>query len=242
MKKFLVFLDGQTHIAPDFVSKIERSLQKSPDAIICSATHPRKGVSGSIIYGCQFEYKNDRVAHTFITQSTGTPFMETLMPTNHCFAMTRETFQHIGGFSDLFNPWGICEIDLGIRAWLSGRRVICDTSLMVHQTYRSEKCCDGGNIDTDFNWCVLALSLFEFGASWDLFIKPALKRHGDPLRARLLKNYPAIMKRRMELKKNIQFDLPWLWDRFNIGEMPETTPLTKKEISMRIADKRLMAG
>jgi GT2 family glycosyltransferase len=228
--KNLVFMDGHMRVSPGFVHSVERALAEAPDAVVCSACRAWGPRPEFTIYGCGFEYKAGHFDHAFKLDESATDLAEIFKPIGACYAMTRETYQHIGGFTRLFRVWGVSEDDLSVRAWLSGRRVMCDRRIITHHRHRSRFPYPVSNVDIAFNWCVMALVALEPGTAWDLFLKPCIERHGKELAACLRESFQEIIARRDEFQKRRRHPDRWLWERFASGGMPEVATLDIADI------------
>ncbi len=228
--KNLVFLDGHMRVEPTFVKKVEKALSRAPDAIISSASKSWNLLSDWTIYGCGFSYKDGKFDYCYNLLEPESDMTEIFMPTGACYAMTRETYNHIGEFPKLFRSWGVSEADLGVRAWLCGKRVVCDKGLTTYHKYRDQFPYSVNNYDIDYNWCVLSLSLFELGPAWHLFVKPTLKRSGEKLRSLLIENFSQIIDQHNEFKKRKQHDIAWLWEKFCPDNLPKIFSMEENEI------------
>lgn len=235
MGRNLIFLDGHLRVDSHFIRDMEKALEDCPDAVLCSASRSWKQDGDWTIFGCNFEYKDGKLNHSYNLAEPDVLYSEIFKPTGACYAMTRETFQHIGGFPTLFRSWGVSEADLGVRAWLTGKRVVCHKGVITYHKYRSKFPYPVSNTDIDYNWCVLALSLFSLGAAWPLFVNPALERGGIALRTLLLNNFEEIMAYRSDFQKKKKHDIDWLWGKFSKEGMPQCPDLSAAEIKENIA-------
>ncbi len=226
----LVFLDAHMRVEKDFVTNIEKALSTTPDALLCSASRSTNAGSEWTIYGCQFHYKDGQFAYSYNLKEPVSSIYEVFMPTGACYAMRRSTYEHIGGFPLLFRTWGVSEADLAVRAWLTGKHVVCCKELTTYHKYREQFPYSVQSYEIDYNWCVLALSLFEFGPAWNLFVKPALKRSGTQLQSLLLDTFSRIVDEHNEFKKRKKYDTAWLWDRFSEVPMLRQVPLQADDV------------
>jgi glycosyltransferase involved in cell wall biosynthesis len=78
-----------------------------------------------------------------------------------CYAMHRETYHALGGFSPHFRVWGIDEQDLSTRAWMAGMRVVCATHAQVGHFTRPMFPYPVHYEHLEFNQAVMLRTVFE---------------------------------------------------------------------------------
>jgi GT2 family glycosyltransferase len=64
--------------------------------------------------------------------------VEVPMIIGSCYMMSRSSYDKVGGFCPLFRGWGADDVDISIRAWMSGLGVKCITNAAVGHLYRSK--------------------------------------------------------------------------------------------------------
>jgi hypothetical protein len=78
-----------------------------------------------------------------------------------CTMMLRETYEQTGGFSPLFRVYGVEDIDLSMRAWITGLGVKCVTGARVGHQYRSTFPYHVNFDHIEFNQLVMVRTVFE---------------------------------------------------------------------------------
>jgi glycosyltransferase involved in cell wall biosynthesis len=78
-----------------------------------------------------------------------------------CYAMEREAYLHLGGFSPKFRIWGLEELDLCTRCWMAGLGVACARFARVGHLSRTVFPYTVQYDHLEFNQMVLLRTLFE---------------------------------------------------------------------------------
>jgi GT2 family glycosyltransferase len=55
-----------------------------------------------------------------------------------CLALTRELYEHLGGFDRKMYPWGSEQVDFGLRAWFAGYRVVNDIEAVIGHRFQAD--------------------------------------------------------------------------------------------------------
>lgn len=78
-----------------------------------------------------------------------------------CKMILRETYEQTGGFSPLFRVYGVEDIDLSMRAWITGLGVKCVTGARVGHLYRSTFPYHVNFDHIEFNQLLMVRTVFE---------------------------------------------------------------------------------
>ena len=78
-----------------------------------------------------------------------------------CYAMHRDAYHRLGGFSPHFRVWGIDEQDNSARAWMAGMRVACATHAKVGHFSRAAFPYPVQFEHLEFNQAVMMRCLFD---------------------------------------------------------------------------------
>lgn len=123
----LVFLDADTCVHNDTVSRMEAFLYADPSlSAIIGAYDDAPSDSGL----CS-QYRN--LAHCYIHRSSQ---WKALTFWSGCGAVRRSVFLEVGGFNESYSKPGIEDIELGYRITDSGCRILLEPSVMVTHTKR----------------------------------------------------------------------------------------------------------
>jgi RHS repeat-associated protein len=55
-----------------------------------------------------------------------------------CFGISRELYKSLGGFDTGMKMWGVEDLDLGLRAWLSGHPIVQDPEAYIGHRFQTE--------------------------------------------------------------------------------------------------------
>jgi Glycosyl transferase family 2 len=89
---------------------------------------------------------------------------ETDLVIGACYMISRQSYEHLGGFCPLLRTWGLDEEDLSVRAWMAGLGVRLVRDAQVGHLSRKKKDTEGWPFSSNelfFNSTVLMRSIFD---------------------------------------------------------------------------------
>jgi GT2 family glycosyltransferase len=144
-------------------------VQASADTLLCSPFWTYD-LSECMCWGADFQWNATRdyaqgkypgfgLRHRTSPQSHA--LVEVPLLIGACYAMRRDSYDKLGGFSPHLRIWGSDEQDISARAWLAGMRVACVTHAKVGHFSRAAFPYPVQFEHLEFNQIVLIRSLFE---------------------------------------------------------------------------------
>jgi GT2 family glycosyltransferase len=138
--RWLVFLDNDAVVSPDWLERLRRHAAADP---LVGCVCP---VSNRAAHGQQIEYSggSDLSSTREFARLRAREFSEQAkyqhIFTSFCVMVRREVIETIGGFDERFSPWGFEDDDFSLRACLAGFRNRLALDVFVrHGMYTPEK-------------------------------------------------------------------------------------------------------
>ena len=163
----LVWLDAHMTFADDWLDQMLPYVESG--SLLCSAAWDYNR-SNCYCWGVDFEWCAERnyergLSPGFLVRHrTSRPqedSAEVPMVIGACYMMSRSSYDKVGGFSPLFSDWGADDVDISIRAWMSGLGVKCITKAAVGHLYRSKFPYPVEFDRLEFNQLVMIRSIFD---------------------------------------------------------------------------------
>jgi glycosyltransferase involved in cell wall biosynthesis len=163
----LVWLDAHMTFADNWLDQMLAHVESG--SLLCSAAWDYNR-STCYCWGVDIEWCAERnyekgLSPGFIVRHrTSRPRQdaaEVPMVIGSCYMMSRSSYNKLGGFSPLFRAWGQDDVDISIRAWISGLGVKCITQAAVGHLYRSKFPYPVEYDHLEFNQLVMIHSIFD---------------------------------------------------------------------------------
>jgi len=147
--EFLVFLDAHCRISPNWLDGLGGilSLPSTGVAGPCftrlEAPHPR---------GCGMFWADASLdQHWFEARDGHGPYAVPLT-TGACQAFRTEAFHGLGRYDDGFTRWGSEDVEICLRSWLLGYRVVVDPAVCIAHHFREARGYEVDDIDVASNF------------------------------------------------------------------------------------------
>lgn len=211
---FVVFLDAHCRVSANWLDVFAAALRKQSIAIV-GPTFTR--LEDPEPKGCGMTWLNHKLEKTwFVPEDTNKPYDIALTP-GGCQAFRRNTFRSIGRFDEGFTQFGFQDVEICLRAWLLGFRVVVNPTACVAHYFRESRNYEVEDIGIVYNY--LRLIHTHFAPSRvrrclrDLGPYPNLEQAMDDL-------YKSdVFELRTDLEAARVFDDQWFFEQF----VPEET-------------------
>jgi glycosyltransferase involved in cell wall biosynthesis len=156
--ELLVFLDAHCLVSANWLARF--------DAVLAD---PEVGVAGPCFTKLRESYPKAAgmtwIDHTLQTAwgyplTPDRPYEVPFVP-GGCQAYRAELFREIGGYERGFTRWGFEDIEISLRLWLLGYRVVVDPAIVIGHYFRTEAAYDVKQRDLAFN--LLRMIHLHFG-------------------------------------------------------------------------------
>jgi GT2 family glycosyltransferase len=163
----LVWLDAHMTFAPDWLDQM--LIHVDTGSLLCSAAWDYEQSvcycwGSDIVWSAERNYAKQCYPGFVVrhrTRFTDDGAVEVPMIIGGCTMILRETYKQTGGFSPFFRTYGVEDIDLSIRAWITGLGVKCVTSARVGHLYRSTFPYRVNFDHIEFNQLLMLRTVFE---------------------------------------------------------------------------------
>ena len=147
--EMLVFLDAHCDVSPGWLDHLSRAMTAA-DVAIVSPAFTRLGETYPV--GLGMGWATPRLDLQWVTPLEGAsqPYEIPLAP-GGCQAFPAGTFRAIGRFDEGFARWGSEDIEISLRAWLLGYRVLAEGRARVAHWFRDTRDFTVEQADVAFN-------------------------------------------------------------------------------------------
>jgi GT2 family glycosyltransferase len=165
--EYLVWLDAHMSFGAHWLEQL--LVQARPDALVCSPFWSYD-LRDCMCWGADFTWcgvrdhaagKYPGFGYRHRVERPGAAQVEVPVVIGACYAMHRDAYRKLGGFSPHFRVWGVDEQDISARAWMAGMRVVCAVHAQVGHFSRASFPYPVQYEHLEFNQAVMARSLFD---------------------------------------------------------------------------------
>jgi GT2 family glycosyltransferase len=156
--ELLVFLDAHCLVSANWLSRFDGALSDKEVGVAgpcftkLRESHPKAAGMTWIDYTLQTAWGHPLAPET--------PYVVPFVP-GGCQAYRAEVFNRIGGYERGFTRWGFEDIEISLRLWLLGYRVIVDPAVVIGHYFRTEAAYEVKQRDLAFN--LLRMIHLHFG-------------------------------------------------------------------------------
>lgn len=147
--KYLAFIDAHCRVCPDWLTLFADALTP-PDAGVVGPCFTR--LEKPEPRGCGLTWPDYTLEIAwFEPQDVDEPY-EVPLTTGACQAFTRANFYGIGRYEEGFSTWGFEDVEICLRAWLLGYRVLGDPRITVAHYFRESRDYEVMDVDVIYNF------------------------------------------------------------------------------------------
>lgn len=157
---YLIFLDAHCTVQDDWIDLFLGSFNEPDVAIVgpcftkLHQNEPRGCGTTWIDYALTISW--------FDPVDIDSPYEVPLLP-GGCHAFTRENFYRIGKYEEGFATWGYEDVEISMRAWLLGYRILADPRIVVPHYFKEHRDFEVPGIDVVYNFLRLIYMHFSEG-------------------------------------------------------------------------------
>jgi len=145
---YLVFIDAHCRVSSGWLDALEEGLRPS-DVCVAGPTFTR--LDEPEPRGCGMVWKDASLDPSWYEPASDRPYAVPLT-TGACQAFRRTTFEAVGRYEDGFTRWGFEDVEICVRAWLLGYRVVvCPRAIVAHY-FRESRNYDVDDADITYNF------------------------------------------------------------------------------------------
>lgn len=133
----VVFLDAHCEVSPNWLDVLTAALD-APDVAVVGPAFTALD-SDDPYRGCGMTWVNDRLETAWFAAPGPAAPAEVPFAPGGCQAWRTETFAAVGRFDEGMTRWGFEDIEICLRAWLLGYRVLGAPAATVAHHFRTER-------------------------------------------------------------------------------------------------------
>lgn len=146
---YLVFLDGHCRVSPNWLDGLAEALA-DPDVVVAGPCFTK--LHEPEPRGCGMFWVNWALDQHWYMPLDGKPPYEVPLTTGACQAFRRETFEQLGCYDDGFTRWGSEDVEICLRGWLAGGRVVVNPAVTVAHHFRESRNYEVDDVEITFNF------------------------------------------------------------------------------------------
>lgn len=209
--KYLFFCDAHVKVPDGWLDNLVDTLKKSNSDLVAPCITDISNFSAEG-YGQTWD---DRLKVKWLTNKPQ-GISEIPIACGCAFGITREAFEKINGFNDLFQVWGKEDEELCFKAWLYGYKIVINPEVKVRHLFRNHHPYKVTMANITYNMLCIAYSNFEK----DRIIKVIKIAKGhlffSQAAADLKLNEDKIFNQRKKYFKERKYDDNFFFEKFNI--------------------------
>lgn len=156
--EYLVFLDAHCTVQDDWLDLFMESLNE-PDVAIIGPCFTK--LHQSEPKGCGTTWIDYTLTISwFDPAGFCSPYEVPLLP-GGCHAFTRDNFYRLGKYEEGFATWGYEDVEISIRAWLLGYRILADPRIVVPHYFKESRDFEVPGLDVVYNFLRLIYMHFS---------------------------------------------------------------------------------
>jgi glycosyltransferase involved in cell wall biosynthesis len=157
--EFVVFLDGHCAVSPNWLDGFAEALAP-PDVAIAGPCFTR--LHEPLPRGCGMFWADHTLDPSWFEPVDGAGPYEVPLTTGACQAFRRRTFMALGRYEAGFTRWGFEDVEICVRAWLLGYRIVVNPEITVAHYFRESRGYEVDDLEVTYNF--LRMLHMHFGA------------------------------------------------------------------------------
>ena len=213
--EFVVFLDAHCRVAPDWLDRFAEALAPA-DVALAGPCFTRLTTPSP--RGCGVYWADWSLEQRWFEPMAGSGAYDVPLTIGACQAFRSQVFRALGRYDDGFTRWGSEDVEICLRAWLLGWRVVVDPAVGVAHHFREARGYEVDDVEVTFNF--LRMLYLHFSAPRIRRILAALA--GNPCVGPAMDRLHAsdVFELRAEMEASRLFDDGWFFANVNtaLGE------------------------
>lgn len=157
--EFVVFLDAHCRVSPNWLGRLTREL-RDPRVALIGPTFSR--LNEPEPRGCGVAWTDSGLNTTWFEPLKVRHAYDVPLTIGACQGFRTDTFKAIGRYEEGFASWGSEDLEICLRCWLLGYRVLADPEVTVAHHFREVRNYEVD--DDDVNYNVLRMLFLHFSA------------------------------------------------------------------------------
>ena len=210
--KFLVFLDAHCRVSPNWLDDFAAMLS-APDVAVAGPSFTKLETPNP--RGCGMYWADWSLDQHWFEPVEGVGAYEVPLTTGACQAFRRDAFFALGRYDDDFTRWGSEDVEICLRAWLLGGRVVVNPSITIAHYFRESRNYEVDDADITFNF--LRMLTLHFSMPRVARIIKALDGNPFVKQAQQRLKESNVYDLRAELEAVRVYDDSWFFENVNVA-------------------------
>jgi GT2 family glycosyltransferase len=207
--EYLVFLDAHCRVSANWLERFVAALQL-PGVGLAGPSFTRIGKP--VPRGCGMVWMDESLDPAWLEPMDGIGPYDVPLTTGACQAFRAADFYRIGEFDEGMTRWGYEDVEICLRAWLLGYRVLADPAIVVEHHFRESRGYEVSDAGILYNFLRMVTLHFSSGRMDRVVATMPGGALLDEARARLRES--DAMALREELHRVRRRDDDWYCERF----------------------------
>jgi glycosyltransferase involved in cell wall biosynthesis len=147
--KYVVFLDAHCRVSPDWLWSLAEALDQA-DAGLAGPAFTR--LEEPEPRGCGMVWSDYSLEPCWLQPLAGPGSYDVPLTTGACQGFRRATFWGMGGYEEGFTRWGFEDMEICLRTWLLGYRVVGSPAATVAHHFRESRNYAVDDADITYNF------------------------------------------------------------------------------------------
>lgn len=147
--EYIVFIDAHCRVSQNWLSCFEHALRPMDVCVVgpcftrLEEPEPR---------GCGMGWTDYTLAQSWYEPLAIVETYEVPITPGGCQAFRRSTFQSIGRYDEGFSQWGFEDVEICLRSWLLGYRVVVDPTVVIAHYFRESRNYEVNDAEVTYNF------------------------------------------------------------------------------------------
>jgi len=147
--QFVVFLDGHCTVSPNWLHGLAAALAPADIAVAGpSFTKLREPLPR----GCGMFWPDYTLEPSWYEPLDGDAPYDVPLTTGACQAFRLQTFNALGRYEDGFTRWGFEDVEICLRGWLLGYRIVVNPAVTIAHHFRESRGYDVDDLEVTYNF------------------------------------------------------------------------------------------
>lgn len=208
--EIVIFCDGHLLFDdPFWINKLVASFSDATIGAVCPAIYDMGNPNAIGFGGTVDSYL------TFSWLAQPDAITEVPIGPGGCIAIRKDVFQHIGGFEKNFFSWGLEDVEISIKMWLYGYKIVVNPHVAVAHLFRTKHPTPVHYIDVDYN--LLWMAICHFNQRRLVKTIDMVNKRGNFSKNLKQLHMAQVWEYSTQYRANRQLDDDWYFKKFNIS-------------------------
>lgn len=147
--EYVVFIDGHCRVSANWLDGLMQALE-DPGVAMAGPTFTK--LNEPEPRGCGMHWPDYTLEPAWFLPMERARAYEVPLTTGACQAFRTRTFRALGAYEDGFTRWGFEDVEICVRAWLMGYRVVAHPGITVAHHFRESRGYEVDDVEVTYNF------------------------------------------------------------------------------------------